>query len=88
MVSNFIFIFQQPQIQYKHLELNSMSAKMSDNFRRMKNQALEDYKKLMHALKCDETEPNEDLIFVKYRLVRDRIRPQVLIEVDFNKFLE
>ena len=88
MISNFIFIFQQPQTQYKHLDLNNMSAKMSDNFKRMKSQALEDYKRLMHALECDEIEPNEDLIFVKYRRVRDRVRPQVLIEVDFNKFLK
>ena len=64
-ISNFIFIFQQRQIQYKHLDLNSMSAKMSENYKRMKSQALEDYKKLMNDLDCDETEPNEDLIFVK-----------------------
>ena len=88
MISNFIFIFQQPQIQYKHLDLNNMSMKMSNNFKRMKSQAIEDYKKLMNDLDCSHTEPNEDLIFVKYRRVRDRVRAQVLIEVDFNKFLE
>ena len=38
---------------------------MSENYKRMKSQALEDYKKLMNDLDCDETEPNEDLIFVK-----------------------
>ena len=87
MISDFILIFQQPQTKYKDLELDKMNDKMSDSFKRMKTQAMDEYKKLMHDLECDEIEPNDDLIFVKYRLVRDRVRPQVLIELDFNKFL-
>ena len=87
MISDFILIFQQPQTKYKDLELDEMNDKMSESFKRMKTQAMDEYKKLMHDLECDEIEPNDDLIFVKYRLVRDRVRPQVLIELDFNKFL-
>ena len=87
MISDFILIFQQPQTKYKELELDKMNDKMSESFKRMKTQAMDEYKKLMHDLECDEIEPNDDLIFVKYRVVRDRVRPQVLIELDFNKFL-
>ena len=87
MISDFILIFQQPQTKYKDLELDEMNDKMSESFKRMKSQAIDEYKKLMHDLECDEIEPNDDLIFVKYRVVRDRVRPQVLIELDFNKFL-
>ena len=87
MISEFIFIFQQHQTKFKDLDLNKMSVKMSDNFKKMKTQALNEYEKLMHDLECDKTDPSEDLIFVKYRLVHDRIRHQVLIELDFNKFL-
>ena len=90
MISNFILIFQQPRIRYKDLELEKMNDKMAENFKRMKNQAIDEYKKLMHELKmqgleCDEIEPSDDLVFVKSRTVRDRVRPQVLIEFDFNK---
>ena len=85
MISNFILIFQQPRTRYKDLELDKMNHKMSENFERMKNQAIDDYKKLMRDLECDEVEPNDDLIFVRYRTVKDRVRPQVLIEFDFNK---
>ena len=87
MISDFVFIFQQHQTKLKDLDLNKMSVKMSDNFKKMKTQALNEYEKLMHDLECDATDPSEDLIFVKYRLVHDRIRHQVLIELDFNKFL-
>ena len=90
MISNFILIFQQPRIRYKDLELEKMNDKMAENFKRMKSQTIDEYKKLMHelniqGLECDEIEPSDDLIFVKYRTVRDRVRPQVLIEFDFNK---
>ena len=85
MISNFVLIFQQPRTRYKDLELDKMNKKMSESFKKMKNQAMEDYKKLMHDLECDEIEPNDDLIFVKYRTVKDRVRPQVLVELDFNK---
>ena len=87
MISDFIFIFQQHQTKLKDLDLNKISVKMSDNFKNMTTQALNEYKKLMHDLKCDETVPSDDLIYVKYRLVHDRIRHQVLIEMNFNKFL-
>jgi len=87
MISNFIFIYQQPQSRYKDLELTQMNEKISANLKRMKNQATDDYKKIMHDLECDEREPNDNFIFVKYRRVNDRVRPQVLIELDFNKFL-
>ena len=60
---------------------------MSNNFERMKNQALDEYKELMQDIQCDEIEPNEDSIFVKYRVVRNRVTPHVLIELDFNKIL-
>ena len=87
MTSDFIIIFHQPQTKYKDLELDKMNNKMSENFKRMKNQAMDEYKNLMHALEHEELEPKDDLIFVKYRVVRDRVRPQVLTELDFNKFL-
>ena len=87
MISDFIFIFQQPQTKYKDLELDKMNTKKSENFIRMKNQAMDDYKNLMHDLGHEEIEPKDDLIFVKYRVVRDRVLPQVLTELDFNKFL-
>ena len=62
-----------------------MNDKMAENFKKMKNQAIDEYKKMMHDLGYDEIEPNDDFIFVKYRTVKDRVRPQVLIELDFNK---
>ena len=86
-VSDFILIFQQPQTKFKDLEMNKMNVRMSNNFERMKNQALDEYKELMQDIQCDEIEPNEDSIFVKYRVVRNRVTPQVLIELDFNKIL-
>ena len=48
---------------------------------------MDEYKNLMHDLEHEEIEPKDDLIFVKYRVERDRVRPQVLTELDFNKFL-
>ena len=86
-VSDFILIFQRPQTKFKDLEMNKMNVRMSNNFERMKNQALDEYKELMQDIQCDEIEPNEDSIFVKYRVVRNRVTPQVLIELDFNKIL-
>ena len=86
-VSDFILIFQRPQTKFKDLEMNKMNDRMSNNFERMKNQALDEYKELMQDIQCDEIEPNEDSIFVKYRVVRNRVTPHVLIELDFNKIL-
>ena len=86
-VSDFILIFQQTQTKFKDLKMSKMNVRMSNNFERMKNQALDEYKELMQDIQCDEIEPNEDSIFVKYRVVRNRVTPQVLIELDFNKIL-
>ena len=86
-VSDFILVFQQPQTKFKDLEMSKMNVRMAKTFDRMKNQALVEYKELMQDLQCDEIEPTEDSIFVKYRVVRNRVIPQVLIEVDFNKIL-
>ena len=86
-VSDFILIFQQAQMKFKDLKMSIMNVRMSNNFDRMKNQALVEYKELMQDLQCDEIEPNEGSIFVKYRVVRNRVSPQVLIELDFNKIL-
>ena len=86
-VSDFILIFQQPQTKFKDLKMSKMNVRMSNNFERMKNQALDEYKELMQDIQCDEIEPNEDSIFVKYRVVRNRVTPHVLIELDFNKIL-
>ena len=87
MISDIIFIFEQPQTKYKDLELHKMNSQMSENFIKIKNQAMDEYKNLMHDLEHEEIEPKDDLIFVKYRVERDRVRPQVLTELDFNKFL-
>ena len=86
-VSDFILVFQQTQTKLKDLDLSKMNAQMFIKFNRMKNQALIEYKELMHDLQCDELEPNEDLVFVKYRVTRNRVSPQVLIELDLNKIL-
>ena len=86
-VSDFILIFQQAQMKFKDLKMSIMNVRMSNNFDKMKNQALVEYKELMQKLQCDEIEPNEDSIFVKYRVVRNKVTPQVLIELDFNKIL-
>ena len=86
-VSDFILIFQQAQMKFKDLKMSIMNVRMSNNFDRMKNQALIEYKELMQDLQCDEIEPNEDSILAKYRVIRNRVSPQVLIELDFNKIL-
>ena len=86
-ISDFILIYQQPQMKLKNLELSAMNVKMAKNFVRMRNQALEQYTKLMDDLECNKREPDEDLIFVKYRVVGSKVCPQVLIEFDFNTIL-
>ena len=83
----FICIYQQIQVKYKELNVTKMNEKMTKSFTRMKEKATCDVKKIMNDLNCEDTNPGEDFIFVKYRRVRDRIQPQVLIEIDFNKFL-
>ena len=85
--SIFICVYQQSQIRYKDLNLQQMNLKMMKTVTRMKDKATEDIKKLMSDLKCADTDLNEDFIFVKYRRLRDRVQPQVLIEINFNKFL-
>ena len=84
--SIFIFIYQPIQVKYINLELNRMNHKMRINFTKMKEKASENFKKSMSNL-CGDIDPREDFIFVKYRTVRNRVQPQVLIEIDFNKFL-
>ena len=49
-VSDFILIFQRPQTKFKDLEMNKMNVQMSNNFERMKNQALDEYKELMQDI--------------------------------------
>ena len=63
-----------------------MNHKMRNNLVKMKEKASEKFKKSMMNL-CGDIDPREDFIFVKYRTVRNRVQPQVLIEIDFNKFL-
>ena len=87
MISDFVLIYRQPQAKYKNLESDKMNRKMSQVLQRMKYQAVTEYKVLAHELGFNEIEPNEDLIFVKYRVVGSRVLPQVLIELDFNKLL-
>lgn len=83
----FICIYQQIQVKYKDLNVNQMNEKMTKSFTRMKEKATCDVRKIMSDFNCEHLNPGEDYIFVKYRRVRDRVQPQVLIEIDFNKFL-
>ena len=84
--STFICIYQPIQVKYMNLKFNRMNHKMRINFAKMKEKASENFKKSM-INSCGHTDPREDFTFVKYRTVRNRVQPQVLIEIDFNKFL-